>query len=157
MLTFRSIKINHTNLPELAHLISWTYQSFNNQEGSPQAVKNYLQQFNLEENSLADLQKRFNSSTINFSAFVDGKMVGIVRGRKDRLVNLFVVGEFHRQGIGRELVRRFEESAKKEQAKVIKIRASLFARDFYSRLGYQKTTGVRMFHGLKIQPMKKVL
>ena len=157
MLTFRSIKINHTNLPELAHLISRTYQSFNNQEGSPQAVKNYLQQFNLEENSLADLQKRFNSSTINFAAFVDGKMVGIVRGRKDRLVNLFVAGEFHRQGIGRELVRRFEESSKKEQAKVIKIRASLFAREFYGRLGYQKTTGVRMFHGLKIQPMKKVL
>jgi hypothetical protein len=37
----------------------------------------------------------------------------------------------------------------------IQIRASLYASAFYQKQGYKKTTGIRSFHGLKIQPMKK--
>jgi hypothetical protein len=38
-----------------------------------------------------------------------------------------------------------------------KITASLYAVPFYSKMGCKKTTGIRSFHGLKVQPMKKYI
>jgi hypothetical protein len=37
------------------------------------------------------------------------------------------------------------------------LRSSLYATPFYESVGYKKTTGIRHFHGLRIQPMKKIL
>ena len=33
----------------------------------------------------------------------------------------------------------------------------MYAVPFYQKIGYKKTTGIRNLHGLKVQPMKKVL
>ncbi len=53
-------------------------------------------------------------------------------------------------------IEKFEKEAKKNSS-YIKTRASLFAVPFYRKMGYKKTTGIRKFKGLKIQPMKKIL
>ena len=62
-----------------------------------------------------------------------------------------------REGGEHILVKKFERNAQKYGSKKIKIRASLFAVPFYKKMGYKKTTGIRNFKGLKIQPMKKIL
>lgn len=73
----------------------------------------------------------------------EGHIVGVLRGRPDRLQSLFVAGAWHGQGIGRQLVERFETQALAEKTRAIRVASSLFAVRFYQRLGYKKTTGVR--------------
>ena len=92
----------------------------------------------------------------------DGEIVGVLRGRKDKLQSLFVKGNFHRQGIGRALVERFEQKCLEQGADEIKLMSTLFAVPFYQAVGYKRSTGVRKMHsfegeGLEYQPMKKVM
>jgi len=92
----------------------------------------------------------------------DGQIVGVLRGRKERLASLFVRGDRHRQGIGRRLVEQFEQECRRQEVTVIRVAATLYAIPFYAALGYRRTTGVRNGWsfggtGLKYQPMKKVL
>lgn len=72
-----------------------------------------------------------------------GRIVGVLRGRPDRLQSLFVAGDCHGQGIGRQLVEQFETQAWDTGTEVIRLASSLFAVTFYQRMGYKKTTGVR--------------
>jgi GNAT superfamily N-acetyltransferase len=81
----------------------------------------------------------------------------MIRGRPERITNLYVDGKYHKRGVGRLLLNKFEAEAKKLKSKEIKTRASLYAAPFYEKMGYKKTTGVRNFRGLKIWPMKKII
>ncbi len=92
----------------------------------------------------------------------EGEIVGVLRGRKERLASLFVRGERHRRGIGRRLVEQFEQESIAQGVRVVRLAATLFAVPFYSALGYRKSSGVRNGwsfdgRGLRYQPMKKVL
>lgn len=49
-----------------------------------------------------------------------------------------------------------------EKVTVVRVAATLYAIPFYAALGYRKTTGIRNGwsfegHGLRYQPMKKIL
>jgi GNAT superfamily N-acetyltransferase len=101
-------------------------------------------------------------------AELDGRIIGILRGgRVDELgrtvlQSLFVSGSHHRQGIGRQLVERFEQEYIVRGVRVFKLLATLEAVPFYLEMGYRKSTGARSIHsfdgsGLMSQPMKKVL
>ncbi len=97
-----------------------------------------------------------------FVAEEDDEIVGVLRGRKERLASLFVRGDRQRRGIGRRLVEAFEQVFIGEDVTVIRLASTLYAIPFYTALGYRRTTGVRngwSFEGtgLKYQPMKKVL
>ncbi len=91
-----------------------------------------------------------------------GKIVGVLRGRPDRLQSLFVDAAYHRQGIGRRLVERFEEEARRQGAAEIQCAATLYAVPFYRRMGYENIGEVETgpcFDGeyFMWQPMRKVL
>jgi len=92
----------------------------------------------------------------------DGSVVGVLRGRPERLASLFVHSAHHRRGIGRSLVERFEAQSERDGVRVIRLAATLFAVPFYQALGYKRSTGVRAGwsfdgYGLRVQPMRKVL
>lgn len=92
----------------------------------------------------------------------DGEVVGVLRGRREKLQSLFVRGDCHRQGIGRRLVERFEQSCVAQGAERIGLNATLYAVPFYKAVGFKKTTGVRRMRsfegeGLEYQPMKKII
>lgn len=89
-----------------------------------------------------------------------GEIVGVLRGKPDKLQSLFVRKDHHRRGIGRRLVETFEQACIRQGASTIRVAATLYAVPFYQKLGYKKTTGVRpgwSFEGsgLIYQPMKK--
>jgi GNAT superfamily N-acetyltransferase len=97
-----------------------------------------------------------------FVAEDDGQIVGVLRGRADKLQSLFVQGDRHRQGIGRRLVERFEQGCLRQGATVVRVQATLYAVPFYLEMGYKRSTGVRSMRifggtGFAYQPMKKVL
>jgi GNAT superfamily N-acetyltransferase len=120
-------------------------------------VATYLYHYDIKNRGADDIIKGFSFSPIVVAAFDGEKIIGIIRGRKEKIINLFVNGRYHKQGIGRQLVSKFELLACRQGAKFIKICASPYAVEFYKKVGYKKTTGVRLKKGLKYQPMKKYL
>ncbi len=73
----------------------------------------------------------------------EGEIVGVLRGRSDKLQSLFVREAHHRQGIGRRLVERFEQECRQRGSPAIKVQATLYAVPFYLALGHKRTTGAR--------------
>jgi predicted N-acetyltransferase YhbS len=101
-------------------------------------------------------------SAIVLVAESDGEIVGVLRGRAERLGSLFVRGDHHREGIGRELVERFEAESRAQGVTVIRVAATVYGVPFYTALGYRRSTGLRLGtsfegRGLPVQPMRKVL
>jgi len=114
-----------------------------------------LHYYDVKNNSADEIIKGFSFSPIVVAAFVGEKIIGIIRGRKEKIINLFVDGRYHNKGIGRRLVNKFEIIAGRQGSKFIKINASPYAIGFYQKLGYKKTTGLRSKNGLKFQAMIK--
>jgi GNAT superfamily N-acetyltransferase len=101
-------------------------------------------------------------SEMVFVAEDNGEIVGVLRGRKERLASLFVRGDRHRQGIGRKLVEHFESVSRAQGVQVIRVAATLYGVPFYLAMGYKRSTGIRSGQsfegrGLPVQPMRKVL
>ncbi|MEK6960092.1 MAG: GNAT family N-acetyltransferase [Nanoarchaeota archaeon] len=140
-----------------ALIVMNTFRKFNKTECFQRsAVQRYLNRYDPQKNTQQELLKSFKSTPIFFVATEHGKIIGMIRGRPDRIINLFVDSKQHKRGIGRLLVERFEEEAGKQGSKLIRLRSSLYATGFYQRMGYKKTTGIRKFHGLKVNPMRKI-
>jgi len=146
-------KYSGADARETGLLVSETFKLYNAAEGTPLAVQKYIAKYS-KNRPLNELIGEFNSP-IFFLAIHNKIIVGMIRGKKNKISNLFVLGKYHKLGIGSTLVHRFEKDAKKQKSEYIHIRASLYAVPFYQKSGYKKTTGVRNFRGLKIQPMKK--
>ncbi len=154
MIKLRAFKISDTF--STAKLVYDTFKFFNSRDGDKEAVKRYLYKFDPKKD-LDKIKKQFSKSEIFFVATQNDKIVGMIRGRRDRFVNLFVNAKCHKKNVGRKLVERYEKECTKRGSQEIKISSSVYAIPFYKKLGYKKTTGIRNFKGLKIQPMKKVL
>jgi len=142
----------------VALLVMNVYKKFNSLEFfKKSAVQDYLDYYDPKKNTIEQLYKNFRRTPIFYVAVEKNKIIGMIRGRTGRISNLFVNGDYHKKGIGRLLVNKFESEAKKQKSKEIKIRASLYATPFYQKMGYKKTTGIRNFLGLKVFHMKKYL
>lgn len=149
----------------VGRLIADTYGEFNLSFATPEQKDKLLGPF--QHARSAELAHQSAIAQVIRAATVlvaedDGEIVGVLRGRKDRLQSLFVRGDHHRQGIGRKLVEHFEQICLQQGATDIRVASTLLAVPFYQQLGYVKTTGVRSGWsfggtGLRWQPMKKVL
>lgn len=140
-----------------AALISSTYAVFNSHEGTQSAVRDYTRSYCPNGKSTEEIHQRLSRTPICFIAHDGVRVVGIVRGIENRLINLFVHGDFHRRGIATQLVRKFEKACLKKGFTEVVLHGSIYATPFYESVGYRKTTGIRNYQGLKVQPMKKKL
>jgi GNAT superfamily N-acetyltransferase len=146
-------------------LIADTYSEFNLSVVPAEELALFLGPFRHAGSEVKAHQEaiaRVIRSAMVYVAEADGEIVGVLRGRKDRLGSLFVRGDHHRQGIGRSLVERFEQECLRQGATVIRVLATLYAVPFYRAMGYKRSTGVRSGRsfegrGLKVQPMRKVM
>jgi len=148
-------KFKNKDTKNVASLVGDTFAMFNSKEGDKKAIRNYIEFY--KTNDIDKVKKIFAKSTIFFVAVDNGKIVGMVRGNSNRIFNLFVLGSYHKKGIGTKLLNKFEMESKKNKSNVIKIRSSLFAFNFYKKMGYKKSTGIRLFKGIKVHPMKKII
>lgn len=156
---------HETDAPSVGRLIASTYSAFNLTFAAPDQLERLLGPFrHADSDSLVHQAAivEIIRSPIVYVAEAEGTIAGVLRGRKERLASLFVAREYHRQGIGRRLVERFEQESVRRGWTVIRLAATLYAVPFYLALGYKRSTGVRTGwsfegYGLKFQPMKKVL
>jgi GNAT superfamily N-acetyltransferase len=150
---------------EVGQLIADVYSVFNLDFAPPEELGPLLGPFQYARSPEKVHQQaiaRVIRSEMVFVAEEAGEIVGVLRGRKERLASLFVRGDRHRQGIGRRLVERFEQECRDQGVAVIRVAATLYAVPFYLALGYKRSTGVRSGwsfegRGLRYQPMKKIL
>jgi len=145
-------------------LIADTYSAFNLDFAGPDELKRLLGPFQHARSELDEHQRQIEHMIWSETVLVGedaGRIVGILRGRPERLGSLFVHRDYHRQGIGRRLVQRFEQESVEQGVTMIRVAATLYAVPFYTAMGYKRSTGVRSGwsfegHGMQIQPMKKV-
>jgi len=152
-------------------LIADTYAEFNLAQMTSGQRKAMMGPFAFAHSSLPEHRDAIAgaiSAPSVWVAEVDGEIVGVLRGgRTDHrgrtvLSSLFVSGRHHRQGIGRGLVKRFEQEYVGRGSSVFKLAATLYAVPFYLSVGYKRSTNVRSLRsfgepGLPYQPMKKTL
>jgi GNAT superfamily N-acetyltransferase len=149
----------------VGQLIADTYSTFNLSFASPGDRARLLGPFQhaySPEKAHREAIARTICSEMVFVAEEEGEIVGVLRGRRERLASLFVRGDRHRQGIGRMLVERFEQESRGQGVTVIRVASTLYAVPFYLAMGYKRSTGVRSAwsfegRGLQVQPMKKTL
>lgn len=155
-----------SDAPAVGTLIADTYSEFNLSELSSEDRARFLGPFRFAgspDRRHMDEIARVLQADILLVAHDDGEVVGVLRGRKDRLQSLFVRGDHHRQGVGRQLVESFEEECRRQRSRLVRLAATLYAVPFYLALGYSRSTGLRTLtsfegHGsLRYQPMKKEL
>jgi len=150
---------------QVGRLIAETYARFNLGFVPPDQLAAFLGPFQHAGSTDPDHQAAIAAlirADMVYVAQADGVIVGVLRGRKERLGSLFVHQDYHRQGIGRALVARFEQDSLALGVKLIRVAATQFGLPFYTALGYKKSTGLRLGwsfdgHGIPIQPMRKVL
>lgn len=155
MIKIRAFKVADTY--SVAEIINKTFKKYNRREGSKKAVECYVNFYKPKKNNINKLKEIFSKTGIFFVATDSNKVIGIIKGRSNRVTSLFVNGKHHKKGIGKKLMLKFEKTCIKKGSKIIKIRASIYATPFYQKLGYKKTTGIRRFKGLKHYSMKKIL
>jgi len=149
----------------VGRLIADTFTKFNLSFAPPEDRPLFLGPFKharSPEPEHQDAIARVLRAAMVFVAEDEGEIAGVLRGRRDKLQSLFVQEDYHRQGVGRRLVERFEQECTREGAGEIKVMAALYAVPFYLAMGYKRTTGIRRMRsfqgeGLEYQPMKKTL
>jgi len=169
MLTIRPYQ--ESDAQNVGVLIADTYGKYNLSEFSSAQRDEMLGPFlyarSEEESHRKAIADVLHAPTV-LVAELDGRVVGVLRGgRVDSLgrtvlQSLFVSGSHHRQGVGRQLVERFEQEYILRGVTVFKLLATMEAVPFYLEMSYRKSTGARSIHsfegrGLTSQPMKKVL
>ena len=150
---------------EIGKLILRTYRDFNLSFANPKQQKELLGPFYHADSHEREHKEKITEviqAEILLVAEDNGKVFGVLRGKKDKLQSLFVAEEYHRSGIGKKLVAEFESEVSKSGGEVIKLMATIYAVPFYLAVDYKKTTGVRSMKtfdgsGLPYQPMKKIL
>ena len=149
----------------VGRLIADTYGEFNLSFVPPEERGPFLGPFRHARSPEPAHQQAISEiirSPMLYVAEDDGEIVGVLRGRQGRLASLFVRGDRHRQGIGTQLVERFERESLSQGVPVVHVAATLYGVPFYLAMGYKRSTGVRNGwsfegHGLPVQPMRKVL
>ncbi len=163
MITIRNYTKNDSQ--EVGRLIADTYREFNLSFASLEEQTLLLGPFRHARSAEIGHQKAITKileSPMIYVVEIGREIVGVLRGREERLASLFIRKDHHHQGIGRRLVEQFEAESLAQGVSVIRVAATLYAVPFYLRLGYRKSTGVRTGwsfdgYGLQVQPMKKVL
>lgn len=156
---------SESDAPSVGRLIADTFGAFNLAYASPEERDLLLGPFRYarspESYHRAAITEAIQAEMV-YLAQDEAEVVGVLRGRPDKLQSLFVRGDRHRHGIGRRLVDCYERQCRRRGSRAVKVQATLYAVPFYLKMGYKRTTGVRsmrIFQGARFpyQPMKKVL
>lgn len=142
---------------QVSTLIEQVFKKFILPDASPEGVLFWTDFHNLSMDNQKNIRNRFTGCQIRFVAVIDNEIVGTVMGTAKELVRIFVCETCHGKGTGEKLMKCFEAEMIKSGVKQYKITASLYAVPFYIKMGCKKSTGIRNFHGLSVQPMKKYL
>lgn len=127
------IRLFHPNDREGASsVITRCLREVNSRDYTPHQVKRLCGEFTPER-----VRKRFGERT-SFVAVYGEEVVGTAALRGDELGSVFVRPDLHGHGVGRLLVMRVEEVARRRGVAKLRAYSSLTALDFYLHLDYKR-------------------
>lgn len=136
---------------EVFELVFKTFNEFVAPDFEKQGIKKFLNEQTQEKQT-----ERSKTRDI-YVAIINKKIIGMIEGNgKDKVTRLFVNKTYHGKGIATCFMTKIENLYKKKSNK-IKVFSSIYAIEFYRKMGYKKTTGIMRKKGFVYQPMKKVL
>lgn len=158
-------RYEESDAESVGRLIADTYGEFNLSFLPPEERGPFLGPFRHARSSEEEHKEAIRGvvrSAMVYVAEDGGEIIGVLRGRRERLASLFVRADHHRQGIARALVERFEKDSIGLGVTVVRVAATLYAVPFYLAMGYKKSRGAHTGwsfegRGLPVQPMRKVL
>jgi len=88
-----------------------------------------------------------------YGAFFEDKMVGVIatRDANSHIALFFVDGNYHRQGIGRNL---FEVAKSNCNSDKMTVNSSPYAVPIYAKLGFRQTDTEQIVNGIRFTPME---
>lgn len=133
---FKFIELPIERLPEVSDLMKRVYTKFNDKDGTEESKKIFIE-FTSSEMFKERLKARDEGSTaFNMWVCIDesgDKIIGMLSAYKEYLDCLFVDGDYHNKGIALRLFKIMLEYFNPE---VVEVYASLYAVDFYRKLGF---------------------
>ena len=132
-----------------------TFMKFEGEDYSAEGIKNFFE-FITDD----DLYVSFLKGSYQMMVALDQeKIIGAASVRNgNHLSLLFVDEEYHRRGIGRELLKRLCEYLKLEAGEeYMSLNAAPYAVDFYRKLGFCIVRPECEDSGIRVPTMKKVL
>jgi predicted N-acetyltransferase YhbS len=114
-------KFKRSDIRQIATIKNSVYSNFNRSEYfEKKAVLKYLNYTNPKKSDQELLDAfKITKDSIFFVAEEKNEIVGYIKGKKNKIGNLFVLGKTHKKGIGRRLVNLFEKEAIEQNSKEI--------------------------------------
>lgn len=154
-----------TNFNKVSELLADMMKKHTFKDVNDKSKEKFLGVFNYVDSNdskmILELERTLALSDI-WIAYDDLKIIGIIRGSRDNILNLFVENDYTRRGIGTRLVNIFEEKCNRDGFPYVRLSSTVEAIEFYETLGFKKTTGLRMAkysgkRGYEYQPMMKAI
>jgi ribosomal protein S18 acetylase RimI-like enzyme len=145
-------RIRRSDTPDVCRLVIATFKEF----VAGDFTKNGIRQF-IEDQTIEKQLNRLQTMDVFVALDVD-KIVGMIEGNgRDKITRLFIDKNYHRKGVGRQLTKKIEDIYKAMEVKKLRVFSSLYAVEFYRKMGFKKSTGVMKREGFVYQPMVKSL
>lgn len=87
------------------------------------------------------------------------RIIGVISVRNGNHISLlFVDEEYHKKGIGRELIRKMSEYLKYSRNQIyVSVKAAPYAVGFYRRVGFRECSPEQEFSGIRVTSMQMFL
>jgi len=83
------------------------------------------------------------------------KIIGVVGYKEGKLRTMFVHPKHHKKGIGRKLVAKIQDVARKKGLKTLKVDSTNYAEPFYMKCGFKKVEKARvMYKGIRFYTIR---
>lgn len=141
--TFETRMLSQTEIPA-AHRLAWNvFREYEAPDYSERGINEF-------RSCLCDEQ--YLTGITYYGVFVDKAMVGMlgIREASCHICFLFIDGNFHRLGIGTELVRR---ALKECPGKTITVNSSPYGLPFYKSVGFIPSDAEQTLNGIRFTPM----
>lgn len=124
--------------------LAWqVFQEYEAPEYSQQGIRNFYE--TLQDEVFVQMLKVYG-------AFLDGRLVGMLamRSNGEHIALFFVLGKFHRKGIGKAL---FERACADNTTGRMTVNSSPYALEVYHHLGFVETAQEQLTDGMRYTPM----
>ncbi len=136
-------EIDKTGFDDALSLVWRVFQEYEAPDYTQQGIDEFY-------NSIHD--ESFLSKLSMLGAYVNEELVGVIATRNSgaHIALFFVDGNYHRQGIGKKLLRKVLEQS---TALRVAVNSSPFAVPVYRKLGFIDTDKEQTVNGLRFTPM----
>lgn len=145
---------------EMSKIIVSNLLEINSKDYGIEYAKEHAKEFSVEK-----IKADFPTRAKVFVALDGDKVIGTAGTAKSwysddgeyYVLTVFVDIEYHKQGIGKMLIKEIERYAKEIKAKRLVVPASIFGCEFYHKLGYEYVNGEKVLNDEKMYIMDKRL